>query len=96
MDVRNHGLVFHDGRGLVGNVDPYEVIAFQTGGFERFVGLDGCTTRAAPGIPEVHEHYFAFVRGDEASNNRSLGTSGVVSTFDLASLRPVRLWPSFA
>ena len=46
LDVRNHGLVFHDGRGLVGNVNPYEVVTFQVGGLERFVGLDGRTARS--------------------------------------------------
>ena len=76
LDVRNHGLVFHDGRGFVGNVDPYEVIAFQTGGFERFVGLDGCTARAAPGIPEVHEHHFAFVGRDEGVEQPFFGHVG--------------------
>ena len=66
LDVRNHLKISADWRSLIGNVYPYEIVTCELSCLIRFIGSDGRTTWTAPGVPEIHKHYFSFIRGNDS------------------------------
>jgi len=86
-DFADLGLVGHQRRGLVGKVNPHDVVRFQFPGFQRLVGLDRRLAGSAPGVPEIDQHDLALAGRDDGVEKLVGGHVGRLFDLHLAFQR---------